>query len=424
VTETATVTETDEAVVTETPAPKGANAELTQAVASYTAAHDEVRDGLVERGTEVSLTFQCLLASVHPLFIGERGVAKSMMTDALISHIGDDISSFERLLAKDTPAEEVLGPPNLAALKAGKWERVTEGKLPRAHLAFLDEIFKANSTVLNALLKIINERIFYNNGGAIRVPLMMLVGASNELPGHDRDDLAAFRDRFGICKIVKPVRTDDGVVDVLDGQLDRLHSGTRLPAAHTMISLDQIELLQQAVRQVTVPDAVKKDYVELRRRAEAEGLSPSLRRMFEGLKVAMAAAVMRGDTALSSDDLTVMEHVLWTDPDDHKVAYELVLEYAGQAARKAVKLRSEYEPILTELNDLKPQRPENGEVSSELAGKFARVNMLLKSLKERVRTAVDEGKSDNRDTTALEELLGEVEEQQDYVRNEVLGFGM
>lgn len=408
-----------------TTSPKVPEAAATStAVSDYTTAMGEVKAGLVERDVEVDLIFACLIARVHPLFIGERGVAKSMMTDALISHVGADLQKFERLLAKDTPSEEVLGPPNLAALEHGSWERVIDHKIQTAHVAFLDEIFKANSTVLNALLKIINERVFYNNGARIDVPLMMLVGASNELPGHDRDDLAAFRDRFGICKVTQAVRTHDGMRGVLEGQLGRLAAGSLTPPAHTMFTLEQVELLQQAVANVTVPESVKKDYVDLRARAEQENLQPSLRRMFEGLRVAMARAVLRGEDTLAKSDLSVMEHVLWTDPEDHKVAYELTLEYAGQTAQRAAALRTEYEPILQELNELKPIIPADGNMSAELSGSFGRVNMLLKNLGQRVEKARDEAADDGQDTAPLDELANQVNEQRTFIKNEALGFAL
>ncbi|OLP94601.1 hypothetical protein AK812_SmicGene23371 [Symbiodinium microadriaticum] len=46
-----------------------------------------------------------------------------------------------------------------------------EGFLPTADVAFLDEVFKANSSILNALLTLLNERIFDNGGERIDVPL-------------------------------------------------------------------------------------------------------------------------------------------------------------------------------------------------------------------------------------------------------------
>ena len=42
-------------------------------------------------------------------------------------------------------------------------------------MAFIDEIFKANSAILNALLTLLNERLFDNGNQRLRVPLLCLV---------------------------------------------------------------------------------------------------------------------------------------------------------------------------------------------------------------------------------------------------------
>lgn len=61
--------------------------------------------------------------------------------------------------------------------------------------AFLDEIFKANSAILNSLLTILNERKFDNGAGSrVSCPLKCVIGASNELP--DSQELDALLDRF------------------------------------------------------------------------------------------------------------------------------------------------------------------------------------------------------------------------------------
>jgi len=42
-------------------------------------------------------------------------------------------------------------------------------------VAFIDEIFKANSAILNALLTLLNERLFDNGNQRLEVPLLCLV---------------------------------------------------------------------------------------------------------------------------------------------------------------------------------------------------------------------------------------------------------
>ena len=60
--------------------------------------------------------------------------------------------------------------------------------------ASAEQVFKANSAVLNSLLTILNERLFDNGAERISVPLLCLVGASNELP--ESEELDALYDRF------------------------------------------------------------------------------------------------------------------------------------------------------------------------------------------------------------------------------------
>ena len=62
-------------------------------------------------------------------------------------------------------------------LENDEYTRKTDGYLPTAEVAFIDEIFKANSAILNALLTLLNERLFDNGNQRLKVPLLCLVGA-------------------------------------------------------------------------------------------------------------------------------------------------------------------------------------------------------------------------------------------------------
>lgn len=63
----------------------------------------------------------------------------------------------------------------MRALEDDKYVRQTSGYLPKANVAFIDEIFKANSAILNTLLTVLNERLFDNGTVREQVPLLCMV---------------------------------------------------------------------------------------------------------------------------------------------------------------------------------------------------------------------------------------------------------
>src|SRR5262249_46141758 len=100
------------------------------------------------------------------------------------------------MLTRFTEPSEIVGPIDIAQLREGRYIRREQGKLPTARLAFLDEIFKSNSAILNILLTIINEKKFYQDGQPQPVKLRVLFAATNEIP--EQAELAALKDRFAL----------------------------------------------------------------------------------------------------------------------------------------------------------------------------------------------------------------------------------
>jgi MoxR-like ATPase len=158
--------------------------------------------GLLERATEVRLALLGALAGEHILLIGPPGTAKSELARRL-HRVFEDASYFERLLTRFSTPEELFGPLSLRALEDDRYERLTAGFLPTAGIAFLDEVFKANSAILNALLTLLNEREFDNGIGRTRTPLISVIAASNEVPADEA--LQAFHDRFLLRLPIAPV---------------------------------------------------------------------------------------------------------------------------------------------------------------------------------------------------------------------------
>ena len=132
---------------------------------------EELRQTFLERSDLIDGVLSALLCSQHVLIVGPPGTAKSMLADEMCRRI-ISANYFQWLLTRFTTPEEVFGAVSLKALEQDDYRRVTSHKLPEAHIAFLDEIFKANSSILNAILTIINERIFHNGKDVVSVPLL------------------------------------------------------------------------------------------------------------------------------------------------------------------------------------------------------------------------------------------------------------
>jgi MoxR-like ATPase len=149
----------------------------------------------VQKQELVDLMCICTVAQEPLLIVGPPGTAKSDLVTKFCEALGlADGDYFEYMLTKFTEPSELIGPIDLGKLKEGAYVRKVDGKLPRARVAFLDEIFKSNSAILNTLLTIINERKFYQDGRPTPVSLVMLFAATNQVP--EFEELAALRDRF------------------------------------------------------------------------------------------------------------------------------------------------------------------------------------------------------------------------------------
>jgi MoxR-like ATPase len=149
----------------------------------------------VEKQELIDLMLIAAIAQEPLLLVGPPGTAKSDLVlkfkDAL--SLGEE-DYFEYMLTRFTEPSEIIGPIDISLLREGRYVRREQGKLPTARLAFLDEIFKSNSAILNILLTIINERKFYQDGVPMPVRLRVLFAATNEVP--EQGELAALKDRF------------------------------------------------------------------------------------------------------------------------------------------------------------------------------------------------------------------------------------
>jgi len=213
----------------------------TQVIAETSRSKEMVRQLLREisaefigREEEARVAILALITRNHAVFIGDPGTAKSALLRKLTERVKGG-KFYYYLLSKYTIPDELIGPVDPIAYKAGKFKRMVEKRLPEANVAFIDEVFKGSSETLNTLLNIMNERLFVDIDGTVHhVPLLSMFAASNELP--QGDELAAFYDRILLKHFVNQIPSEklrEGII------LNATRNGSS--ASRTEITIDQLD---------------------------------------------------------------------------------------------------------------------------------------------------------------------------------------
>lgn len=249
---------------------------------------EQCSQGLVERRTLVEAIVLAAVAGEHVLVIGPPGTAKSEAARRVARGLGGRY--FEYLLGKFSEPSELFGPVDLRKLKEGVLETATEGMLPEAEIAFLDEVFAGSTAILNSLLTLLNERVFRRGSTRLQCPLRVCIGASNALP--EDESLAAFADRFLVRCFVEPVS---------DSQLEVLLAGGRRQPIIQACQLADLDALSQRARLVDLSQ-VQPMLAQALRRLRKEGLGLSDRRSVRAQNlIAAAAALADRDQATPAD---------------------------------------------------------------------------------------------------------------------------
>ncbi|SNX56831.1 MoxR-like ATPase [Streptomyces sp. TLI_55] len=282
-----------------------------------------------------------VLAHEHVLLLGPPGTGKTDLVSRFAAGLGS--RPFVRLLTRFTEPAELFGPVDVPAFQNGDEYRFrTDGMLPQARVAFLDEIFQSGSPILNTLLTVMNERVFHNGRGVEPAPLITLVGAANSLP--QDPSLLAFADRFLLRLTIPPVAGNR-----LDELLEKGHAPGRAPSAgdeHAWIDADTLDRLHRQLAHADL-SAVTPEYAELVRELLGQGVTLSDRRIIRGLRLVAAAALREERVRAEPADLWPLEH-FWSDPAHAPVVQEAVRRRTGgfaedpdEPARTAQRLVSE-----------------------------------------------------------------------------------
>lgn len=320
----------------------------TKKVKSLQDKMDDLSNGmksrLVERDEEIDIFCLALLAKTHAFFLGEPGIAKSMLVETgidLIDGLTED-DYFHILFMKSTTREDVFGPLELSKLKEDRYRYKPEGFLPSAKLVFGDEFWKANGAIQNALLWATNERRYRNDGKVGDIPLHSMFIASNEMP--DSDELQAIYDRFPLRRVVKRVVEPGGFINML-----KLSSGAT-PKIVPAITWDEIEQACAEVEQIVVPGDVLEALSEVREELREKSIYPSDRRFVQSLKIIKAAAWRDGETEADIEHMTPLKHVLWSDPESYPEVDKLLTGKSNPLDLEIIKIQEDLGKLSREVD--------------------------------------------------------------------------
>lgn len=264
-----------------------------------------VKHAFVGKDEIVDLLGISLLARENLFLLGPPGTAKSAIV-RLLSSCVEDGKNFEYLLTRFTEPNEIFGPFDIRKLREGELVTNTEGMMPEASLVFFDEIFNANSAILNSLLMALNEKIFRRGKETRQLPALMFVGASNMLP--EDEALQALLDRFLIrvkCEYVDP--------DLLQ---EVLLAGWRMEAGDTeqrpLISSAEIVALQKSCREIDLA-SIRGIYIDVVHSLRNTGIKVSDRRAVKLQNIIAASALICGRKAAILSDLWVLKYIWDTE---------------------------------------------------------------------------------------------------------------
>lgn len=289
---------------------------------------DALNQGIYEKEEEISLSLLAAVAGESIILLGPPGVAKSMVARRLKMAF-QDARSFEYLMSRFSTPDEIFGPVSIARLKSDDvYERHVDGYLPTADVVFLDEIWKAGPAIQNTLLTVINEKIFRNGTQECRLPLKLLIAASNELPAKG-EGLEALWDRFVIRLESRPI--------VDDRDFSRMLTGKEDPPAipgELLISQSEYQQMQRQLDEISLSEDVLSLVLQIRRSLHAVEIAAdeerrdiyvSDRRWKQIVRLLKASALLQDRKEVSFADILPIYHCLWQEPEERDAVRNIVI---------------------------------------------------------------------------------------------------
>ena len=289
-----------------------------------------LNDGVIEKEEVIALSVLSSVAGESIFLLGAPGVAKSLVARRL-KYAYKDGSSFEYLMNRFSTPDEIFGPVSIKQLRdEDKYQRVVENYLPSATVVFLDEIWKAGPSIQNALLTILNEKI-YRNGDVIidPVPMKALISASNELPSKG-EGLEALWDRFLVRIVVDGVQDKQNFNDMISKSLN---SYSDTVPEDLKISNDEYNKWSKDIDNIEIPISIFnvihiiRKYIDQHNKREEnkdKQIYISDRRWRKTVRLLRTSAFLNDRNAVDLMDCFLIKDCLWNETEQIQTVSQFV----------------------------------------------------------------------------------------------------
>lgn len=289
---------------------------------------EHLSENMYEREHIIALTLLGALSGTNTFLLGSPGTAKSLISRK-ISQAFNQPKYFEYLMNRFSTPEEVFGPVSIKALKEDKYTRKIENYLPNTDFAFLDEIWKSSPAILNALLTLVNEKLFKNGDEIVHVPLKALVSASNEIPPENQG-LEALYDRFILRLIVNPIEDKDNFLNLISNK----PSSSKVDIdPKLLIKEEEWKKWLDEIHKVSFSSEINNVILMIRKLIsdlpEDQRIYVSDRRWQRAAYLLKAAAFFNGRTEVLLSEIFLLKYCLWNKEDNFSQISQIIENSIG-----------------------------------------------------------------------------------------------
>ena len=278
----------------------------------------------------------CLLARGHVLLEDVPGVGKTTLARALAATLGLQFSRIQftpDLLPHDLLGTNVLNP------QAGTFTFLKGPVF--THLLLADEINRASPRTQSALLEAMNEQQVTIDGETYPLAApFMVIATENPVEFQGTYPLPeAQLDRFMMRLSLGYPRAEEELA-----MLRERRTADPLQYIETVLSSDELPMLQSQVAEVTVDDDVARYMLRLITRTRTESgveIGGSPRASLSLYKASQAKAFLDGRTYVSPKDV----RELFADCVTHRLVLNAAARYGGTSVAQLIQSIADTEPV-------------------------------------------------------------------------------